>query len=82
MTPSPIEQTLLHQFRQLPQALQQLVIQFINLLLAERSQVTPLLSRPEPSPSVFELAGSLIGSAEGPSDLSTNPDYLEGMGRE
>jgi hypothetical protein len=50
--------------------------------LAERSQVTPFLSRPEPSTSVFDLAGSLIGSAEGPSDLSTNPNYLEGMGRE
>ena len=27
------------------------------------------------------LAGDLIGSGEGPGDLSSNPKYLEGFGR-
>jgi hypothetical protein len=30
--------------------------------------------------SAFELAGDLCGSLSGPSDLATNPKYLEGFG--
>jgi predicted transcriptional regulator len=30
--------------------------------------------------SVTELAGDLVGSLEGPGDLSTNPKYMEGFG--
>ncbi len=30
--------------------------------------------------SVLDLAGDLCGCASGPSDLSTNPEYLEGFG--
>ncbi len=32
--------------------------------------------------SVLELASDLCGCVSGPSDLSTNPDYLEGLGEE
>jgi metal-responsive CopG/Arc/MetJ family transcriptional regulator len=31
--------------------------------------------------SAGELAGDLVGSGEGPGDLSINPRYLEGFGR-
>jgi hypothetical protein len=31
--------------------------------------------------SVLDLAGDLVGSAEGPTDLSTNPKYMEGYGQ-
>lgn len=31
--------------------------------------------------SFLELAGDIIGSVEGPEDLSTNPKYMEGFGR-
>ena len=31
--------------------------------------------------TVAELAGDLLGSAEGPSDLATNPKYMEGYGK-
>lgn len=30
--------------------------------------------------TVAELAGDLLGSAEGPSDLATNPKHMEGYG--
>jgi Arc/MetJ-type ribon-helix-helix transcriptional regulator len=30
--------------------------------------------------SALELAGDLVGCAEGPGDLSTNPKYMEGFG--
>jgi Arc/MetJ-type ribon-helix-helix transcriptional regulator len=31
--------------------------------------------------SALDLAGDLVGCAEGPGDLSTNPKYMEGYGR-
>jgi hypothetical protein len=31
--------------------------------------------------SALELAGDLVGCAEGPEDLSTNPKYMEGYGK-
>ncbi len=31
--------------------------------------------------SALALAGDLVGCAEGPGDLSTNPRYLEGYGK-
>lgn len=37
-------------------------------------------SRGKRRPTVFELAGDLLGSVEGPADLSTNPKYMEGFG--
>ena len=30
--------------------------------------------------SVLDVAGDLVGCAEGPADLSTNPKYMEGFG--
>ncbi len=33
------------------------------------------------SDSCLDLAGDLIGSIEGPSDLSVNPKHLKGFGR-
>jgi Arc/MetJ-type ribon-helix-helix transcriptional regulator len=32
-------------------------------------------------PSCYELGRDIWGSLEGPSDLSTNPKYMEGFGR-
>jgi metal-responsive CopG/Arc/MetJ family transcriptional regulator len=31
--------------------------------------------------SALELAGDLVGCVEGPGDLSTNPKYLEDLGK-
>lgn len=31
--------------------------------------------------SALELAGDLVGSCQGPGDLSTNPKYMEEFGR-
>jgi metal-responsive CopG/Arc/MetJ family transcriptional regulator len=36
--------------------------------------------RTRPARSALELAGDLVGSIEGPGDLSTNPKHLEGLG--
>jgi len=31
--------------------------------------------------SALDLAGDLVGSCQGPGDLSTNPKYMEGFGK-
>ena len=35
---------------------------------------------PPSTPSAFDLMADLVGTWEGPPDLSTNPKYLEGFG--
>ena len=42
-------------------------------LTGERASERPI--------SALELAGDLVGCAEGPEDLSTNPKYMEGYGK-
>ncbi|MEI6492110.1 MAG: hypothetical protein WCO94_06140 [Verrucomicrobiota bacterium] len=42
--------------------------------------ITTRLKEEFPSPSGFDLLGGIIGSLEGPADLSTNPAHLEGYG--
>lgn len=39
------------------------------------------LRETRPARSALDLAGDLVGSIEGPGDLSTNPKYLEGLGK-
>ena len=36
--------------------------------------------QPRANGSAFKLVGNLCGSLSGPSDLATNPKYLEGLG--
>lgn len=38
-------------------------------------------TRPTKTISALELAGDLVGSCNGPGDLSTNPKYMEGFGK-
>lgn len=48
----------------------------------EGGEARPRGPRRKPTPgSALELAGDLVGSVEGPRDLSTNPKYLEGFGQ-
>ena len=42
--------------------------------------ITTRLKEEFPAPSGFDLLGGIIGSLEGPADLSTNPAHLEGYG--
>ncbi|HXX69877.1 MAG TPA: CopG family transcriptional regulator [Polyangiaceae bacterium] len=45
-----------------------------------REALEELIAR-SPKFTVGELAADLIGSVEGPRDLSTNPKYMEGFGQ-
>lgn len=58
----------------------QQVLDFVEFLQAKRQQAR--MTETETGPrSFFEVAQASIGAGEGPSDLSTNPDYMRGYGQ-
>ena len=46
-----------------------------------REALEAYLQAGEESASLYDLASDLLGSCEGPADLSTNSKYLEGYGK-
>lgn len=54
----------------------QVVMELVNQATAEAEE--PIEAEPG---SFLEAAGDLVGSVEGPGDLSTNPKYMEDYGR-
>lgn len=59
---------------------QQKVLDFVEFLWTKRQKLRT--TEPEISPqSFFEVAHAAIGAGEGPGDLSTNPDYMQGYGQ-
>jgi len=87
--------TAIAKMQNLPPERQQEIVDFIDFLLSRGpwvqstngqaselrpdERLEPVTSSQE-AVSVFEAAGDLIGCVEGPRDLSTNQDYLEGYG--
>ncbi len=51
-----------------------------ELLARIEAEEEQLSSEEEPFESAYDRAKHLIGSIEGPGDLSTNPKYMEGFG--
>lgn len=45
-----------------------------------RKALEKAVRRPKANGSAFKLVSDLCGSLSGPSDLATNPKYLEGLG--
>ena len=50
----------------------ELIRQALQVYLNDTQKIKPA--------SVLELAGDLVGSLEGPADLSHNKDYMQGYG--
>lgn len=76
-----LEEAVISKFRGLPLEKQREVFDFIEFL--SRRLPVPLPNeeiKPDEEISVFEAAGNLIGCIEGPPDLSSNEDYLDGYG--
>ena len=46
-----------------------------------REALSKMTAAKRKRPSILDLAGDLVGSLEGPGDLSTNPKYLDDFGR-
>jgi hypothetical protein len=59
---------------------QRQILEFVEFLRAKRQKT--VISEPESvSRSFLEIAKAAIGVGEGPGDLSTNPDYMQGYGQ-
>ncbi|MGB3297741.1 MAG: DUF2281 domain-containing protein [Phormidesmis sp.] len=59
---------------------QRQVLNFAEFLISKRQQAVAEESKAAPQ-SFFEAAKDVIGTVEGPSDLATNPAYMEGYGQ-
>jgi hypothetical protein len=53
----------------------------LTLLRSNLSAPAKITSNLGETPSFFDVAQSSIGAGEGPGDLSTNPDYMQGYGQ-
>jgi hypothetical protein len=78
---SPLSTQILQTVEALPAEDQRQVLDFIEVLWAKRQENRPLAAPFAPQ-SFFEVAQDSLGSGEGPGDLSTNRDYLQGYGQQ
>jgi hypothetical protein len=77
---SPLSSQILQTVEALPTEDQRQVLDFVEVLWAKRQQIAP--AEPEARlRSFFDIAQASIGAGEGPGDLSTNPDYMQGYGQ-
>ena len=77
---SHLSEQILQTVEALPVEEQQQVLDFVEFIWAKHQKA----SATEPKTatrSFFEVAQASIGAGEGPGDLSTNPDYMQGYGQ-
>ena len=77
---SSLPRKILQTVEVLPTEDQYQVLSFVESLWKKRQEAITT-SLETNSPSFFEVAQASIGAGEGPGDLSTNPDYMQGYGR-
>ncbi len=77
---SQISEQILQTIAVLPEEDQLQILNFVEFLRAKRQQAKPIESKAA-AQSFFETAQSFIGAGEGPGDLSTNLDYMQGYGQ-
>lgn len=77
---SHLSEQILQTVEVLPVEDQRQVLDFVQFILAKRQQAQTTESETEPK-SFFEVAQASIGAGEGPGDLSTNPDAMQGYGQ-
>ena len=80
---SPLTQQVVQGIKGLPEAEQQQILDFVKFLIAKHQDFNgrSLSDEGEEPKSFAETARDIIGMGEGPGDLSTNPDYMEGYGQ-
>ncbi len=78
---SQLERQVIEGFGTLPPERQQEVLDFVEFLKARTGELpAPAEEQTESQPSILEAARKYIGCVEGPGDLSTNKQYMEGYG--
>ena len=78
-----IEQVIVEKLKTLPPERQQEALDFIEFLQTRIKESMPQDSIQMPQESALKAAQRVLGVVgdDGPSDLSTNPDYMEGYGQ-
>ena len=66
--------------KMLPQEKQQEVLDFIEFLQTKVNHQDISRKNWQPGISALLAADDLVGCVEGPEDLSTNPEYMQGFG--
>jgi hypothetical protein len=74
-----VEQQIVEQLRLLPSDRQQQVLHFVESLQTDKMRERPVEGW-QPGMSALDVSRDWVGCVEGPSDLSTNPKYMEGFG--
>jgi hypothetical protein len=77
---SHLSQQILQTVEALPASDQQQVLDFVEFLQTKR-RATAIVESESDVTSFFEVAQASIGAGEGPGDLSTNPEYMQGYGQ-
>jgi hypothetical protein len=77
---SSLSEKILQTVTVLPEEDQQQILDFVEFIKAKRQKIVLVQSEEAPR-SFLETAQAIIGMGEGPGDLSTNPDYMEGYGQ-
>jgi hypothetical protein len=77
---SSLSKQILQTIEVLPTEDQRQVLSFVEFLWKKRQEAIAMPLETN-SPSFFDLAHASIGAGEGPGDLSTNPDYIQGYGQ-
>jgi Protein of unknown function (DUF2281) len=77
---SLLSEQILQTVEALPIEYQRQVLDFVEFLRTKRQQASTAEVETVPR-SFFEVAQASIGAGEGPGDLSTNPDYMQGYGQ-
>ncbi len=77
---SALSKQILQTVEVLPTEDQYQVLTFVEFLWKKRQDAITT-SLETNSLSFFEVAQDSIGAGEGPGDLSTNPDYMQGYGQ-
>ena len=80
---SPLTQQVVQGIEGLPEPERRQILDFVEFLVTKRQQasVRSLSKESEEPKSFTETARDIIGMGEGPGDLSTDPDYIEGYGQ-
>ncbi len=77
---SPISEQILQTVETLPEEDQKQILDFVEFLEAKRRKTSSTKTKAARL-SFFEVAQASIGAGEGPGDLSTNSDYMQGYGQ-
>jgi hypothetical protein len=78
---NPVQSQILTRIQTLSEDKQQEVLDFVEFLISRTHSQAVSIETPSPGQTSFvQAAQQYLGCAEGPEDLSTNPQHMKGYG--